>query len=138
MAILCVNELACIWMCVFDTDTCVSHTPVCVMGCDGLPSAGVQWLGLLQQDVLHHPSDVQIDVAGEAVQAGCIGSYHCQEVHGTGYLLGGLVVIGHSHDDPGETCLTNVTYHQAQVDCGRTDGTLKWVKRAMVALERSH
>lgn len=26
-----------------------------------------------------------------------------------GYLPGGLVVIGHSHDDPGETCLTNVS-----------------------------
>lgn len=113
--------------------TYILHTPVCVEGRNGLHSTWVQWLCLLQQDALHQPGDVHIDVAGEAVQAGCIGSYPRQEVRGTSYLLGGLVVIGHSHDDPGETRLTSVRYHQARVDWGWTDGTSKLVKRAMVA-----
>lgn len=77
---------------------------------------GVQWLCLLQQDTLYQPGDVHIDVAGEAVQIAYVGSYPCQEVRGPGDLLGGLVVIGHSHDDPGETYLTNVTCHLVEVD----------------------
>lgn len=78
-------------------------TPVCIKGCDGLHSTCVLWPCLLQQDTLHQPCDVYIDVAGEALQAGSIGCYSHQKLRRTGYLLGGLVVIGHSHDDPGET-----------------------------------
>lgn len=95
-----------IWIHLFEMDTedkPIHHAPVCVDGGNGLPSVGVQWLCLLQQDALHQPGDIYADVAGEAVQGGCIDSYPCQEVCGTGYLLGGLVVISHSHDDPGET-----------------------------------
>lgn len=84
------------------------HPPVCVESCNGLPSVGVQWLCLLQQDRLHQPGDVNTDVAGEAVEAGCVGSYSGQEVRGARYLLGGLVVIGHSHDDSGETRINKV------------------------------
>lgn len=124
----------CILICVFKYSryTYTWDRPVCVESCNSLPSVGVERLSLLQQDALHQPGDVHIDVAREAVQIGYIGSYPCQEVRGTGNLLGGLVVIGHSHDDSGETCLTNVTCHWAEVDWGWTDGTLKWVKRAMV------
>lgn len=107
-------------VCIFNVTSlscrCVSHTPVCVKERDGPRSIGVQWLGLLQQDALHQPGDVHVDVAGEAVQAGGVGSDPCQEGRGTSNLLGGLVVIRHSHDDPAETCLTDVTYHLARVD----------------------
>lgn len=92
------------------------NTPICVERCNGLPSMWVQRLCLLQQDALDQPGDVHIDVAGEAVQAGYIGSYPCQKVRGSCYLLGGLVVIGHSHNDPGETCLIKVTDHPTGVD----------------------
>lgn len=96
--------------------------PVCVDGCDSLPSVGVQRLGLLQQDALHQPGHVQVDVAGQTLQIGYVGFYPRQEVRGTADLLGGLVVIGHSHDDSGETCWTSVTCHWAAVGCGWTDG----------------
>lgn len=136
---VCMHRKVTSWLqwCSIYLDVCVSmdiihtHTPVCIERRYGLHSTWVQRLRLLQQDVLHQPSDVHVDVAGEAVHAGRVGSYSCQEVRGTGYLLGGLVVIGHSHDDPGETCLTNGSYHQARLERGWTDGTLKLVKRAM-------
>lgn len=78
-------------------------TPVCIKGCNGLRSTCVLWPCLLQQDALHQPCDIYIDVAGEALQAGSIGCYSHQQLWRTGYLLGGLVVIGHSHDDPRKT-----------------------------------
>lgn len=81
----------------------VTCTPVCVKGGNGLGPACVMWPRLLQQDALHQPGDVDVDVAGEDLQAGSVGSYSHQQLGGTGNLLGGLVVIGHSHDDPGET-----------------------------------
>ena len=87
----------------------ITHAPVSVEGGDGLPPTWVQRLCLLQQDALHQPGDVHVDVAGDAVQGGYVGSDSCQQVWGPGYLLGGLVVIGHSHDDPAETCSTDVT-----------------------------
>lgn len=39
------------------------HTPVCVKGRNGLASMRVLWPCLLQQDVLHQPGDIHIDVA---------------------------------------------------------------------------
>lgn len=110
----------------------ITYTPVCVKGRNGLPSTWVLWPCLLQQDVLHQPCDVYIDVAWEAVQTGCIGCYPHQEFWGTGYLPGGLIVIGHSHDDSGETCLTNVSKPIAGPEWTQM-GPLKLVKRAMVA-----
>lgn len=94
-----------------DCDICVDRysvqympcAPVCVEGCNGLRSTCILRPCLLQQDALHQPCDVYVDVAGEALQAGSIGCYSHQQLRRTGYLLGGLVVIGHSHDDPGET-----------------------------------
>lgn len=118
-----------IWITVF---AYIPHTPVCVERCDRLSSSWIQRLSLLQQDVLQQSGDVHVDVAGEALHAGRVGSHHCQEVRWTGYLLGGLVVICHSHDDPRETCLTNVTYHWVTAYWEQTDGTLEEVKRAMV------
>lgn len=78
-------------------------TPVCVKGRNGLHSSRILWPCLLQPDAPHEPGDVYTDVAGEALKAGSIGCYSHQQLRGTGNLLGGLVVIGHSHDDPGET-----------------------------------
>lgn len=71
---------------------------------DCLASMGVQGLRLLQQDVLHQPCDVHIDVACEVVQAGSVGSDPLQQVRGACDLLRGLVVVDHFHDDPAETC----------------------------------
>lgn len=69
-----------------------------------LASVGVQRLRLLQQDALHQPCDVHVDVARQVVQGGCVGSYPGQQVRGARNLLGGLVVVDHFHDDPAETC----------------------------------
>lgn len=79
------------------------HAPVGVKGRDGCRPPWVLWQCLLQQDALHQPGDVHVDVAGKAVQAGGVASQANQELWRTCYLLGGLVVICHSHDDPGET-----------------------------------
>lgn len=87
--------------------------PCCEVVCNRGSSVGVQRLCLLQQHTLHQPGDVQVDVACEVVHAGCVGSYPCQQVRGTCYFLGGLVVIGHLDDDSGETCLNSVTCQHA-------------------------
>lgn len=56
------------------TGTSHTYTPVCVKGRNGLHSTCILRPCLLQQDGLHQPGDIHIDVAWEAVQAGCIGS----------------------------------------------------------------
>ena len=84
------------------TRTPHTHPPVGVEAGDGLAALGVQRLGLLQQDALHQPGDVQVNVAGNGVQAGRVGAHRRQQVGGPGDLLAGLAVVGHFHNDPAE------------------------------------
>lgn len=96
-----IHACAVLWLHVCSHHT---HTPVGVKGGDGRRSPRVLRHRLLQQDALHQPGDVHVDVAGEALQAGRVASQGDQQLRRTRDLLGGLVVICHSHDDPGETC----------------------------------
>lgn len=102
------------------------HAPVGVKGRDSCRSPWILWQCLLQQDALHQPGDIHVDVAGEAVQAGGVASQPNQELWRTYYLLGGLVVICHSHDDPGEH-LTNSQFSLGQSRIGAP----QLLKRAM-------
>lgn len=74
--------------------------PVSIECCDGLCSVRVQRLRLLQQDALHHPCDIDVDVAAEAVQTRNIRLNPSQQVRRSGDLMSALVITGHLHDYP--------------------------------------
>ena len=76
--------------------------PLCVAGCNGWFSCRVRLLSLLQQDIVEHAGDVNVDIVLHTLQHVHVGLHGVQELRGLCYLRGFWTVHHHTSQCSGK------------------------------------